>query len=235
MSDPTFSHSNQADQQTLPPRPPARSTWPWLLLLGAVVLMVALRFSVTSGDAGGRDGLEGPGIGTKLTQLDLQPLTGNPDPVSLADLEGKVTLLNFWGPWCGFCVVEFPHLVELEKHFRSQPDFQLLSVSSNSDPTDERGLAENTASFLKQHQAEFPTYRDPAGRSTMALARAAQFSQFGYPTTVVLDRQAIIRGVWIGFRSGDERGMRELVEQLLRSDESPGQPAAGGQERETVE
>jgi len=219
MPDPTFSHSSHADQQALAPQGPARWRWPWLPLLGALALLIALRFSALSGNAGGRDGLDGPGIGTKLTQLDLQPLTGNPDPVSLADLEGKVTLINFWGPWCGYCVVEFPHLVELEKHLRAEPDFQLLSVSSNPDPSDERGLAESTKSFLMQQRAEFPTYRDPGGQSTRALAHSAGLQQFGYPTTVVLDRNALIRGVWIGFRPGDERGMQQLIERVLQATE----------------
>jgi thiol-disulfide isomerase/thioredoxin len=235
MSQPTFSHSNQADQQALPPVPTSRRIWPWLLLLGAMVLVLALRWSVLTDGAGGRDGQDGPGLGAKLTKLDLQPLTGDAKPVSLADLEGKVTLINFWGPWCGFCVAEFPHLVELEKHFRDVEDFQLLSVSSNPDPSDEEGLQEDTELFLKHQQAEFPTYRDPGGASTIALAQAASFPRFGYPTTIVVDRGAVIRGVWVGFRAGDERGMRQLVERVLHGAESDGDFQAAAAESKSGE
>ena len=41
-----------------------------------------------------------------------------------------MTLVNFWGPWCPACGIEFPHLVELEEHFRTDPNFQFLSVST---------------------------------------------------------------------------------------------------------
>jgi len=217
MSQPGFTRSNEAEQQWLPPQPTSRPIWPWITLLAGVVLILLLRWRLTTGDGGsGRDGQVETVVGTNLTKLDLQPLTGNPPPVSLADLEGKVTLINFWGPWCGYCIVEFPHLVELEQHFRSEPEFQFLSVSSNPDPSDEQGLAENTAEFMKQRQAEFPTYRDPGGHSTRALVETSQLAGFGYPTTILVDRDVIIRGVWIGFRPGDEKGMRQAIENVLR-------------------
>lgn len=219
MSNAGFSQSSEAEQQLLPQQSAARPLWPWILLLVGLVVVFALRSRFMAGGQG-RDGQSHPAVGTKITTLALEPLTGNRSPVSLTDLQGKVTLINLWGPWCGFCVVEFPHLVELEQHFRNEPEFQFLSVSSNYDPRDEQGLAESTAEFLKQHQATFPTYRDPEGRSTMALIETAKLQGFGYPTTLVVDRAGIIRGVWIGFRPGDENGMRKTLEGVLH-DELP--------------
>ena len=54
-----------------------------------------------------------PAVGQKITTFALQPLTGDSREVTEADLAEKVTLVNFWGPWCGACAVEFPHLVEV--------------------------------------------------------------------------------------------------------------------------
>ena len=219
MSDTGFSQSSAAEQQWLPPQPAARPLWPWLLLLASMALVVALRFTVLPGDASsGRDGQDAAAVGTKVTALALEPLTGDPSPVSLADLQGKITLINFWGTWCGPCYVEFPHLVELEQHFRSVPEFQFLSVSSNPDPSDHEGLAESTAEFLKQQQAEFPTYRDPDAKTIISLVESAKLSGFGFPTTIVVDGEAIIRGIWVGYRPGDEKGMRQTVERLLLRD-----------------
>src|SRR5262249_39047933 len=134
-----------------------------------------------------------PAIGTKLTMFRLEPLTGNGRPITEADLIGKVTLVNFWGPWCGACVVEFPHLMEIEKHFREEPDFQFLSISTNYNPRDDKGLAQSTEHFLKQRRADFPTYRDPDAATTRDLIQAARLDHFGYPTTVLIDREGAIR------------------------------------------
>jgi thiol-disulfide isomerase/thioredoxin len=224
MSEPGFSQSSAAEQQRLSPQPVARALWPWLLLLAGVLLVVALRFALRPDASTGRDGQDADAVGTRIAALALEPLTGDPPPVSLADLQGKVTFINFWGTWCGPCAVEFPHLVELEQHFRSEPDFQFLSVSSNSDPRDDLGLAKSTAEFLKQQQAKFPTYRDPDAKTIISLVESAKLSGFGFPTTIVVDREGIIRGIWVGYRPGDEKGMRQTVERVLLGDTKAFEP-----------
>jgi thiol-disulfide isomerase/thioredoxin len=218
MTEPGFSQSSADEQKSLPPRPTTRPIWPWLLLIAGLMLVLVLRATLMPESSGGRDGQDAAGIGSKVTAFELQPLTGNPRPASLADLEGKVTLINIWGPWCGPCAIEFPHLMELVQHFRGEPDFQFLSISSNRDPSDTKGLAESTAEFLKQHQAEIPTYRDPNGRTIATLANDAKLTGFGFPTTVAIDRAVVIRGVWVGYRPGDERGMRQAIERLLKNE-----------------
>jgi thiol-disulfide isomerase/thioredoxin len=208
-----FTKSSEAEKQLLPPERSGPNVWPWLLLIVALVVMLLVRVAFQRPPEARGD--HHPAVGTKLTTLQLLPLTGDAQPVSEADLTGKVTLINFWGTWCGPCLVEFPHLVELVNHFRDQADFQFLSVSSNSDPYDEEGLAESTAQFLKQQQADFPTYRDPRGQSTMALVQAAKLDGFGYPATVVLGRDGAIRGLWIGYTPGDEKAVRQVLEKAL--------------------
>jgi len=156
-----------------------------------------------------------PAVGQTLTTFQLQPLTGDSHPVSDTDLADKVTLVNFWGPWCGACAVEFPHLVELVAHFRSRPGFQFFSVSSNYDPSDERGLAESTAECLKRYEANFPTYRDPDAATIIALARDSKIENFGFPATVLLGQGGVIRALWIGYYPGDENDVRKAIEKAL--------------------
>jgi cytochrome c biogenesis protein CcmG, thiol:disulfide interchange protein DsbE len=218
MSDSGFSQTSAAERQLLPPDRGSRPLWPWLLLIGVVagVLVWRVLFSPQVNDE--PVGKRSPAVGAKLSEIALEPLTGDPPPVATSALAGKVTLINFWGPWCGYCLQEFPELVEIEQHFRSQSDFQFFSVSSNSDPFDERGLAEQTAQFMKQQQATFPTYRDSRGHTHRALAAAAKLTEFGYPTTVVLDREGRIRGLWIGYRPTYIQQVRAVIEETLRGD-----------------
>ena len=42
-------------------------------------------------------------------------------PVHLADFQGKVVILDFWGYWCGLCNVSMPFLVEPHCRFDGRP------------------------------------------------------------------------------------------------------------------
>jgi thiol-disulfide isomerase/thioredoxin len=48
---------------------------------------------------------------------------------TLADLRGKVVVLDFWATWCGPCVASFPQMRELTAHYRGL-DVVVLGVTS---------------------------------------------------------------------------------------------------------
>lgn len=48
---------------------------------------------------------------------------------TLADLRGKVVVLDFWATWCGPCVASFPQMRELTAHYRGL-DVVILGVTS---------------------------------------------------------------------------------------------------------
>ena len=214
MAESGFERTSESERQFLPPERARWSLWPWFLLLGALVVVVAVRFGIVTPPPEAR-GERDPAVGKKLTRFRLEPLTGDSKQVTEADLDGKVTLVNFWGPWCGACAIEFPHLVELEEHFRSRSGFQFFSVSSNADPRDEEGLREGTEQFLKQHQAEFATYRDPQAETMLALTKSAELGDFAFPATLLLGPGGVIRGLWIGYVPGDEVAVRSAIEKAL--------------------
>ena len=168
---------------------------------------------------GGYDqvGAEHPAVGSQIDVVRLQPLTAGTEPVSASDIEGKVTLMNFWGPWCGYCEVEFPHLVDMVNHFEQNPDFAFLSVSCPANPADSGSLAAETEDFLKRFKAGFPAYTDNDGVTRMHLVEATKIGadNFGYPTTVVLGRDGKVRGMWIGYVAGWEKNMKRVVDDAL--------------------
>ena len=208
-----FAMTSASEQQLLAQERRGSRVWLWLglMVLVAVVFAAAMLLRPPPAEVGPRH----PAVGTKITTFHLEPLTGNGLETSLDDLAGKVTPLNFWGPWCSACIVEFPHLVELERHFRASDDFQFFSVSSNQNARDETGLAASTAEFLKQQQADFPTYRDSDAHTIDSLIDAAKLDHFGFPTTVLLGRDGAIRGLWLGYSRGDEESVRQAIEKAL--------------------
>lgn len=194
-----------------------RRLWRWLLFAVAAGMLLRVWLAGHNNEAEG-NGTRHPAVGRPLTALELVPLTGTTRPVGLEDLQEKVTVINFWGPWCGYCLLELPELAELEAHYRGRPDFLFLSVASNPDPQDSTGLAASVREVLRRQGADFPTYLDPGGRTTQKLIEAAGLDGFGFPTTVLVGRDRTIRGVWIGYRSGDIRRLRLAVEaELMRT------------------
>ncbi len=53
---------------------------------------------------------------------ELQKIKGwiNSKPIMLAELRGKVVVLDFWGTWCGPCVFEMPKLIDLHEKYHDK-------------------------------------------------------------------------------------------------------------------
>jgi hypothetical protein len=111
-------------------------------------------------------------------------------------------------------VIEFPHLMELEAHYRGQADFRFVSVSCSGGLDDSR-LAENTAAFLEQQSSDIPTFADPAMETRNAIAKVAGEPRVPYPTTLILGRDGVIRGFWLGYNPAYIDEMRQVIDAAL--------------------
>jgi peroxiredoxin len=108
----------------------------------------------------------------------------NGKAVSLADLKGRVVVIDFWASWCGPCMAEMPKLVELyrEKH---DEGLEILGVSLDQNEDALRGA-------LKEQGMTWPIIADYGGWQS---ALAKQWGIRAIPATYVLDRKGVIRHV----------------------------------------
>jgi thiol-disulfide isomerase/thioredoxin len=52
--------------------------------------------------------------------------------VDLASLNGKMVIVDFWASWCGPCMEEAPHIVQINQKYAAQ-GLQMIGVSLDSD------------------------------------------------------------------------------------------------------
>ena len=92
--------SNDAGSPPTSAQPYERSravTWIGLAVIG----LLLLTYLVVRRPPGGNQGANHPAVGQPILLFELEPLTDATTPLSRADLQGKVTLVNLWATWCG--------------------------------------------------------------------------------------------------------------------------------------
>lgn len=207
-----------AEQPATGQRPLDRRTG-WIIV-GIMFLAMLVMTVLRPLDWLRKSGVEDPAVGTSLAWLELTPLDEAAPPVELADLSGTVTLMNFWGTWCGPCRREFPELLTLIRSLQGEAGFRALAVSCGYDAESDGSpqLREQTVAYLaEQNAGDMPTYFDPGMFTRQAVSDAIGFR--GYPTTLVMDQRGIIRGIWRGYSAAAVGQMESLIEELLEERE----------------
>lgn len=129
-------------------------------------------------------------LGQAAPEIDLDTwLIG--DAVRLADLRGRVVILEFWATWCKPCQEMFPKLTALYE-LESKRGLEILGITRHymayagtpEAKAEELNLMRAT---LTEHQVTFP----------VAVAPSEQLQSIyganGLPTVIIVDRQGIVR------------------------------------------
>lgn len=113
----------------------------------------------------------------------IELFTPDGAPFTLANLRGKVVLVNFWATWCEPCVTEMPSLQRLRDQFA--PRFEVLGVNFQEGPA-------RIKAFVERSGITFPIVRDTDG--AVAKAWGARI----FPASYVVDRAGNVKHVLIG-------------------------------------
>jgi thiol-disulfide isomerase/thioredoxin len=121
------------------------------------------------------------GVGEPIGSApDVSFVTLDNEEIRLADLRGKVVLVNFWATWCAPCRIEMPGF---EKLYREKRDDGFVLIGVSTDKTGRAGVRE----FLRERDITYPVAMESRD---LALAFGGISA---IPTSFLIDRQGVIR------------------------------------------
>lgn len=118
--------------------------------------------------------------------LDLQFTAVDGREVNVADLKGKVVLVDFWATWCGPCVRELPNVLAAYKKYHDK-GFEIVGISLDDTRHD-------LEKFVTKRQMSWPQYYDGGGWDTKISRR---FYITSIPTMWLLDREGKVISIEI--------------------------------------
>jgi len=140
-------------------------------------------------------------FGTRLARIEM---LGKPAPaisgtdidgekVSLADMQGKVVLVNFWATWCPPCAAEAPALKDIHARYKDR-GFRILGVNLDAAREGAGDAKRDRAAvrrFLINFGIDWPNVLNTEG--TGDIARSYGVTEI--PTTFLIDRDGKIAQV----------------------------------------
>jgi len=120
-------------------------------------------------------------VGRVAPEVEGEDVDGR--PMKLSDHRGKVSVIVFWGTWCGPCMQEVPHERSLVERLKDEP-FVLLGVN---------GGDEDRERVKQVMQAEGISWRSWWDGKTQDGPIATRWNVDVWPTLYVLDPAGVIR------------------------------------------
>ena len=115
---------------------------------------------------------EGP-ANLSLTMKDM-----NGADYKLADLKGKVVLVNFWASWCAPCLQEIQEFIKVREEYHGR-GFEIVGISTDD-------TAEQLRDFAAKYKTNYPLLQ------VTGEAEDAYGPVFGLPTSILVGRDGSV-------------------------------------------
>ena len=179
--------------------------------IGVIAATVVLAVVLASGFGADPGLVDSPLIGEPAPEFDLETLDGQ-GSVSSQDLDGQITVVNFFASWCLECRNEHDELVATADSF-AKDGVRFVQIGYQEDPG-------QTLAYLQEvGMSEATDYlADPGSRTAIA------YGVFGIPETFFIDDEGMVVGKIIG--EADALVLGATIDAIRRG-ERPGQQITG--------
>ena len=163
------------------------------------ILLAGLLLVVSGCGGGAENSSPAPAAGdAKAPSFVLNDLEGN--PVSLADSDGQIRIVDFWATWCAPCREEVPMYKEIHAEYGGK-GVKIISISMDG---------EENLDAVKEFVAEYGIpYTNLMDDEEVSM----QYQAAGLPATYVLDGEGNIVKNYVGAKP--KRILVELLDGML--------------------
>ncbi|MFI2370430.1 TlpA family protein disulfide reductase [Streptomyces sp. NPDC018833] len=190
---------------------------PRAALLTALVAAGALTLSACgeggkSGGGGdtnfvtGSGGISTVAKGERRSPNELKGETLEGDQLDVADLQGKIVVMNVWGSWCPPCRSEAPYFAKVAKETKAK-GVEFVGINTR-DANKGPALA-----FEKDYGIEYPSLYDPIGKLIVNGFPKGSLNPQAIPSTIVLDRDGKIAAR--SLKALDDEELHKIIDPLI--------------------
>jgi thiol-disulfide isomerase/thioredoxin len=126
--------------------------------------------------------------------------------LDVADLKGKVVVLNVWGSWCNPCRAEAPHFTKVANDLKPK-GVEFVGINTR----DSKKL--DAIQFEKDYGVPYPSLRDPYGEIILNGFPKGVVHPQAIPSTIVMDREGKIAAR--SLKALSEKELRSMIEPVL--------------------
>ncbi len=153
-----------------------------------------------------------PGAQTKAQEIVAKEWIDQ-QPIKLADLRGRVVLLDFWAPWCGPCRATFPRLQKWQDSYKDK-GLVILGVTKFYGHAEGKGL--NTVQELDYLRHFKKKFHLPYGFAVAdSNGNDLSYGVYSIPTTFLLDRRGVVRFISIGSSDEESSALGKMIKKLI--------------------